>query len=233
MKTGPMVALEMVCKIYRGPSPVRALWDVCLSVAEGEFCLVEGPSGSGKSTLLAVAGGLERPTAGTVRLGGREIQIAPRAELLAVRRSLVGFVFQDAKLFDVLSAEENVALALELRGVPRRKALEKSRALLAELGLSDRLRYRPSRLSGGERQRVSLARALVADPRVVLADEPTANLDSETGRQVVRLLQRLAAERAVTVLMVSHDLRLADCADRLITLVDGSVERTTVREAVA
>jgi putative ABC transport system ATP-binding protein len=233
MKTGSTVALEMVCKIYEGPSPVRALWDVSLSVAEGEFCLVEGPSGSGKSTLLAVAGGLERPTAGTVRLGGREIQRAPRSELLAVRRALVGFVFQDARLFDVLSAEENVALALELRGVTRRKALGRSRALLAELGLSDRLRSRPSRLSGGERQRVALARALVADPGVVLADEPTANLDSETGRQVVRLLRRVAAERSVTVLMVSHDLRLADCADRLIRLVDGSVERTMMREVVA
>jgi len=233
MKTRSMVALEMVCKIYDGPSPVRALWDVCLSVAEGEFCLVEGPSGSGKSTLLAVAGGLERPTAGTVRLGGREIQRAPRSELLAVQRSLVGFVFQDAKLFDVLSAEENVALALELRGVTRRKAVGRSRAMLSKLGLGDRLRYRPSRLSGGERQRVALARALVADPRVVLADEPTANLDSETGRQVVRLLGRVASERGVTVVMVSHDLRLADCADRLVRLVDGSIERTMVREVVA
>ena len=224
------IRFERVRKVYGGAAPLEALCDVSLAIREGVFCVVEGPSGSGKTTLLAVAGGLEQPTEGRVWIRGHEITSLEAGKLLAFRRAELGFVFQDFKLIDVLTAEENVALALELRGVCGRVARMRSREMLELLGLDGRSQGRPGELSGGEKQRVAVARALVASPRVLLADEPTANLDWETGREVVGRMQAAASERGATLVVVSHDARLADLADQTIRIADGAVKEERDRE---
>jgi putative ABC transport system ATP-binding protein len=216
---------ERVGKVYPGAVSCRALHDVSLDVACGTFNVIQGPSGSGKTTLLAIAGGLERPSSGRVWLSDREITSLPAWRLLELRRAELAFVFQDFKLIDILTAEENVALPLELRGVGAASAREKSRAMLERLGLGDRLSRRPRELSGGEKQRVAIARALVTEPRLILADEPTANLDWATGSEVVELLRGATRERGATAIVVSHDSRLADGADCQIGILDGALHR--------
>lgn len=235
MSVKAAVRFEGVHRVYAGAAPTHALRNVWLEVAAGAFCVIEGPSGSGKTTLLAIAGGLECPTAGRVWVCGRELTALSGPELLAFRRGHLGFVFQDFKLIDVLTAEENVALTLELRGRSRRESRTASREMLDRLGLTARRRARPAELSGGEKQRVAIARALIADPKLILADEPTANLDWSIGQEVVRLLCAMARERGVTVLVASHDERLAVRADQVVRLVDGVVVRqaTEPAEAVA
>ncbi len=219
----PALRLEQVHKHYPGPSPVPVLRGVSLEVAGGSFCLLEGPSGSGKTTLLAVAAGLEPPTRGRVWMDGHDLGALDRAGLPGLRRERLGFVFQDFKLIEVLTAEENVALPLELRGARRSEARAEAREALARLGLEARLHARPSTLSGGEKQRVAIARALVTRPALLLADEPTANLDGATGREVASLLREAARERGAAVLAASHDPRLADLADRVVRLTDGLI----------
>jgi len=216
---------EGVGKVYAGAVSCRALHDVSLEVGCGTFNVIQGPSGSGKTTLLAIAGGLERPTTGRVWLSEREITLLPARQLLELRRAELAFVFQDFKLIDILTAEENVALPLELRGVRARSARERSRAMLDRLGLGGRISRRPRELSGGEKQRVAIARALVTEPRLILADEPTANLDWETGSEVVELLRGATRERGATAIVVSHDSRLALLADHQIGIVDGALHR--------
>jgi len=202
---------------------VEALRGVDLSVAPGEFVAVMGRSGSGKSTLLHLVGGLDRPSEGTVLVGGQDLAALDDDRLTLLRRRRIGFVFQFFNLLPILSAAENVALPLVIDGIPEAEAAERARAALAAVGLEARAEHRPGALSGGEQQRVAIARALVTEPLLVLADEPTGNLDSATGDQVMALLRRLADQRGQTVLMVTHDARQAAVADRLVRLEDGQV----------
>jgi putative ABC transport system ATP-binding protein len=219
-------ALE-VCGLVRtfagGPSPVEALRGVDLAVRRGEFVAVMGPSGSGKSTLLHLAAGLDVPTAGTVSVGGQRLDELDDDRLTLLRRRKLGVVFQAFNLLDVLTAQENVALPLLIDGVPEAEAARRAGLALTRVGLGDRTGHLPGQLSGGEVQRVAIARALVIDPVLMLADEPTGNLDSSTGEQVMDLLRRLVDEAGQTLLLVTHDARHAARADRLLRLRDGRV----------
>jgi putative ABC transport system ATP-binding protein len=204
-----------------GPRAVHAIADLDLAVSRGEILLIMGPSGSGKTTLLTVIGGLLRPTAGTVRIDGYEVTSAKESDLYHVRRHLVGFVFQTFNLLDSLTVLENVEVALDLPARGGRDARDKARTLLIRLGLEGRLDFRPHDVSGGEKQRVSIARALANDHLVVLADEPTANLDSKNGREVTELLVGIAKDEDRSVIIVSHDERIVDVADRVLSMEDG------------
>ena len=202
---------------------VRALAGVDLDVEPGEFVAVLGKSGSGKSTLLNVVGGLDRPTSGRLAVGGTELADLSERDLAAFRARTVGFVFQSFHLQPRYPAWENVALPLVFLGVGRRERRRRAAALLDDVGLAARVDHRPSELSGGEQQRVAFARSLVAEPRLLLADEPTGNLDSETSRQVIGLLQS-AHERGTTLLLVTHDHEMAQgTADRVIRMADGKI----------
>jgi len=200
---------------------VRAVDEVDLDVAAGETVAVMGPSGCGKSTLLHLLGGLDRPTAGEVFLNGQRIDGLGERALARVRRDAVGFVFQAFHLMDELSAVENVELPALLAGQSARRARRRATGLLDQVGLADRARFLPSALSGGQRQRVAIARALIAEPRVVMADEPTGNLDSEATLEVLRLFESLH-NAGQTLVIVTHDSRIAATADRLITMRDGA-----------
>jgi ABC-type lipoprotein export system ATPase subunit len=205
----------------QGAGLVRAVDGVSLDVAQGESIAIVGPSGCGKSTLLYLLGGLERPTAGTVRLGDEQIDRMPEAGLARLRRHAVGFVFQAFHLVDELTALENVELPALLAGASRSTARHRASELLEQTGLSDRSRHLPSELSGGQRQRVAIARALANEPMVVLADEPTGNLDSDATTDVLRLFDQLHAD-GQTLVVVTHDERIAATADRLISMRDGA-----------
>ena len=213
---------EAVDKVYReGDAEVRAVDGVSITLAAGEVTLVMGPSGSGKTTLLFLLGGLLRPTAGHVWVDGHDLAALPERKLPGVRLRTFGFVFQDFNLLANLTAQENVQVPLELAGAPVAKAEARAAKLLTRLGLENRLDFLPEKLSGGEKQRVSIARALANRPRVILADEPTANLDSKLGKEVVGLLKGAAHEANAAVVMVSHDSRIVDAADRLLLMEDG------------
>lgn len=219
-----MIELREVTRTYEmGHEEIHALDDVSLTVAEGEFVAVVGPSGSGKSTLLHVIGGLDTPTAGTVRVNGQDLGQAGDRQLSAYRNAQVGFVFQTFNLQPTYTALENVALPLVFARVPRKERLARAQQALEAVGLADRVRHKPTELSGGERQRVSIARALVNDPGLLLADEPTGNLDSATGTAIVELLGQLNRQRKLTVLVVTHDPDTATFADRRIALRDGRI----------
>jgi len=217
-----VLSVEDVVKDYRrGTQTVRALDEVSLAVHPGEFVSVLGPSGSGKSTLLHLMGALDTPTAGRVRIGGVDIAGLSDDELTDLRRHRLGFVFQFFNLLPTMSAWENVAVPLLLDGRRLNSLKGVTVPLLEALGLGHRVDHRPAELSGGELQRVAIARALIADPIVVLADEPTGNLDSETGAGVLDVLRRGCAERGAAIVMVTHDRRGAALADRSVYLVDG------------
>ena len=220
--TAPRLEVEHLTKRFgAGATEVVAVRDVSLSVAPGEVVLVMGPSGSGKTTLLLMLGGLLRPNGGAILLDRLDITKLGERRLPAVRLRQVGFVFQDFNLLSALTVLENVAVVATLAGARRGEAHGRAEAVLRELGLGERLGYLPEKLSGGEKQRVAIARALVNDPALVLADEPTANLDSKTGHEAVRLLQRIAREQGRSVVIVSHDQRIRDSADRVLWLEDG------------
>lgn len=204
-----------------GASAVRAIDGVELEVRRGEIVLVMGPSGSGKTTLLTMIGGLLKPTSGAVRIDGYDITSMKESELHEVRRRLVGFIFQVFNLLEPLNVRENVEVALNLAGKNGRGARGKAEGILRDLGLGERLHFRPNSLSGGEKQRVSIARALANDPQLILADEPTANLDSKQGHDVVTLLRDIAKKQGRTVIIVSHDHRIREVADRVLWLEDG------------
>lgn len=222
--TAPPLRLDGVTKVFgQGDGAVHAVEAVSLSVAAGEIVLVQGPSGSGKSTLLAMCGGLLRPTAGSVWLDGTELTSLSERELPAIRLQRVGFVFQSAHLLANLTAAENVKVVVEATGARPAQAANRARELLVGLRLEQRLDALPEQLSGGERQRVAIARALANDPPLLLADEPTANLDSRTGYQLMHTLELLAKERGKTVVAVTHDHRIEDVADRLLWLEDGEL----------
>jgi putative ABC transport system ATP-binding protein len=218
------LVLERVTKEHPGTPPVRALHEVSLRVDAGEFVAVTGASGSGKSTLLSVAGTLERPTGGTVRVAGSAVEAMSDAELSGVRSSHLGFVFQQFHLLPTRSVLQNVSDGLLYRGVPASERLARAADAVAAVGLAHRGTHRPGELSGGECQRVAIARAIVGEPALLLADEPTGNLDSVTGDEIFGLLARLH-ERGTTVLVVTHNAELARRAPRAVALRDGLVER--------
>jgi len=218
----PVLQLAHVTRVFgHGDTQVRAVDGVDLSVHAGELVLVMGPSGSGKTTLLTVAGGLLRPTSGSVHINGVDITRLGGPALTALRRNNVGFVFQSFNLWESLNVRENVELALNIAGVTGRRARERATQLLLSLGLGHRLNFRSRDLSGGEKQRVSIARALANEPPLLLADEPTANLDSRQGHEVMRLIRHITDEGSRAVLVVSHDQRICEVADRVLWLEDG------------
>ena len=227
----PAVVTERLTKIYgTADASVTALDHVSLTVAPGEFVAVMGPSGCGKSTLLHLIGGLDRPTAGRVLLDGHDLSTLDDEAMSMLRRRSIGFVFQFYNLIPVLDAQENAALPLLLDGVPAEQAGASARQWLERFELGDRLHHRPDQLSGGQQQRVAIARALVADPSLVLADEPTGNLDSLAADQIAALLSRVSRQWGRTVLMVTHDPRIAAQADRIVFLKDGHVVDQTILE---
>jgi putative ABC transport system ATP-binding protein len=217
-----ILRVERLTKVFgEGASRVVAIDGVDLSICCGEVVLIMGPSGSGKTTLLTMIGGLLRPTSGSIWIEGVDITRLSEAQLAPVRRRSVGFIFQSFNLWEALSVQENVELALNIAGVKGHEAQNRARDLLVERGLGGRLHFRSRDLSGGEKQRVSIARALANEPRVLLADEPTANLDSRHGREVMELLRRIADRGDRAVVIVSHDDRLRQVADRVLWLEDG------------
>ena len=220
----PAIDLRDVTKRYgEGEATVVAVDHVTMRIEPGEVVLIMGPSGSGKTTLLSLMGALLRPTGGSVRLGGTELSALSERQLPAIRLRRFGFIFQDFNLLSALTVLENVALVAELSGDHPRQARIRATALLAGLGLEKRLGFLPEQLSGGEKQRVAIARALINEPAVLLADEPTANLDSKIGHEIMRLLRDIAKREGRSVVIVSHDDRIRDIADRVIWLEDGKI----------
>jgi putative ABC transport system ATP-binding protein len=219
--------IDHVSKRYgSGSTEVTAVHDVSLSVNPGEIVLIMGPSGSGKTTLLSMLGALLKPTDGEIRLNGTTLSALAENRLPEIRLKQFGFIFQDFNLLSALTALENVAIVAELAGSKSGEARRKAASLLTELGLSERLHFLPEKLSGGEKQRVAIARALVNDPSLILADEPTANLDSKIGHEIMRLLRHIAKEQGRSVVIVSHDQRIKDIADRVLWLEDGEFKET-------
>jgi putative ABC transport system ATP-binding protein len=220
----PLLEAEGLIRVFgAGRTAVRAVDGVSLTVDPAEILLVMGPSGSGKTTLLTMLGGLLRPTDGHIRVDEVELTELDRRGLARFRRETVGFVFQTFNLLETLSALENVEVALNVAGVTGRAAHDRANELLSAAGLQERLDFRARDLSGGEKQRVSIARALANRPRLLLADEPTANLDSHHGREVMTLLRQLTQEEGCAVIAVSHDPRLEDIADHVLFLEDGRI----------
>ena len=220
--TSATLTVEHVTRRYgSGATEVTAVRDVSLAVAAGEVLLIMGPSGSGKTTLLLMLGALLKPSEGVIALNNVVVSTLPEKELPDIRLRQFGFVFQDFNLLSALTVLENVGIVAELAGIGRSAARDKALVLLRELGLGERVGFLPEKLSGGEKQRVAIARALVNDPALILADEPTANLDSKIGREIIRLLQRIAREQGRSVVIVSHDQRIKEIADRVLWLEDG------------
>jgi putative ABC transport system ATP-binding protein len=217
-------AVGLTRRYEMGGGFVDALQGVDLTIARGEFVALVGPSGSGKSTVLNLIGGLDQPTSGQIWINGTELSSSDEETLTQHRRRHVGFVFQTFNLLPRLTAEENVALPLMFSGVSERERRERARALLERVGLGLRLSHRPTQLSGGEQQRVAIARALVGRPALLLADEPTGNLDTATGAEIMQLLRALNREQGLTLLAVTHDPEVASFADRIVKLRDGEVE---------
>jgi putative ABC transport system ATP-binding protein len=218
---GPVLAIHGLTKRY--PGGVDALRGVDMDVEEGELLCVVGPSGSGKSTLLHIMGTLERPSAGSVRVAGHDVATLPDRQLAALRARHVGFVFQQFFLLEGATAVENVAQGLLYSGVPAAQRRGRAEEQLRRVGLGHRLTHRPTQLSGGERQRVAIARALVGRPSIIFADEPTGNLDSRSGAQIVGLLHELNAD-GTTIVVISHDLELAAALPRRVHIRDGEIE---------
>ena len=221
MKPGMISIRDLSMRLASGGRPVEVLTRVSLEVPAGQFLAVAGPSGSGKSTLLGLIAGLDQPTSGSITVAGIEITRLGEDALARYRRDTVGYVFQAYHLIPTLSALENVAVPLELAGEP--DALARAEALLAQVGLADRAHHYPVQLSGGEQQRVAVARAVCRRPRLLLADEPTGNLDSGTGKQIIDLLVELNERLQNTLVLVTHDGALAAHADRIVTLRDGRI----------
>lgn len=220
----PVIRVRNLYKIYRvGETKVRALNGVDFEIYKGEFVAIVGTSGSGKSTLLNMLAGLEKPTKGEIIIGKVYMERLTEKQLVAFRREKVGFIFQSYNLLNTMNAVENVALPLSFRGVAKRVRLKKAREFLALMGVADQEKHMPNQMSGGQQQRVGIARALVVDPQIIFADEPTGNLDSKTTMEVLRLMQRIVREQKQTLVMVTHDNNLASYADRRIRIVDGKI----------
>ena len=219
----PLLSVRNLERIYQlGGQTIHALQPLNLDIHKGDFIAIAGPSGSGKSTLLQLLGLVDSPTTGEVRVRGKVAQDLGGEQRAALRLRTLGFVFQAFNLLQMLTARQNVEIALTLAGFPRRKRRQRAEQLLSAVGLSERLEHRPMQLSGGERQRVAIARALANEPDVILADEPTGNLDSQTGREIVSLLEDLN-RAGQTIIMVTHNLEIAKRAGRLFLMRDGKI----------
>lgn len=226
-----VIVTEGITKTYRDNGvPVEALRGVDLTISKGEFTAVVGPSGSGKTTFLNIISGLDTPSAGTVWLDGRELSALSGKELSDTRRDRIGFIFQAYNLIPVLSVAENVEYIMLLQGVAREERHERVERVLEELGLGGMSQRRPPQLSGGQQQRVAVARAIVSRPALVLADEPTANLDSQTAMDLIDMMRKMNEESGITFLFSTHDERVMRGARRLVTLTDGKVERDETHE---
>ncbi len=220
----PLIEVEHVSKVYRmGDMEVRALRDVSLGISEGESLAVMGPSGSGKSTFMNILGCLDRPSAGTYHLAGQEVSKLDRNALARVRNRTLGFVFQSFNLLSRTSALENVELPLLYAGLPGRERHRRAREALERVGLGDRIHHHPNQMSGGQQQRVAIARALVTQPRLMVADEPTGNLDSRTSVEIMALFQELGRS-GITLLLVTHESDIARYASRVVVMRDGLVQ---------
>ncbi len=230
MDSDSFVATENLTRIYStGTVPVVALKDVNLSLNEGHFLGVAGPSGSGKSTLMNLLGGLDRPSSGKITIQGKSVSSLNKEELALYRRYQVGMIFQSFNLISSYTALENVAFPLLFAGVLKKDRLKRAEEMLMKVGLDSRKDHRPAELSGGEQQRVAIARSLINDPKILLADEPTGNLDTKTSRQIVQILSDLNKEQGLTVIMISHEEPLlAEFSDEVIRLCDGKVVEQTV-----
>jgi putative ABC transport system ATP-binding protein len=229
-----VIKTQGITKVYNETKgvPVYALNGVDLSIKKGEFTAIVGPSGSGKSTLLNIIGGLDNPTAGTLEVGGIDISQLNENKLISFRLNNIGFVFQAYNLIPVLTAKENVAFIMQLQGRPKKEVDQRASELLAEVGLGDRLNNRPSELSGGQQQRVAVARALASKPQFVLADEPTANLDSKSAENLLDIMAKLNREENITFVFSTHDPRVINRAQRVVTLEDGKVVKDEYKEEV-
>ena len=221
-----IIELEDLAKYYTvGGEVIRALDGVNLQVGRGEYLSIVGPSGSGKTTLFNLIGGLDRPTRGRVYIDGVDISRLDAYELAWLRCRKIGYIFQTFNLIPVLTALENVALPTIFAGVPRDEGLRRAEKLLRSVGLGDRLHHRPSELSAGQQQRVAIARAMANDPDIILADEPTGNLDLNTGMEIISLLQGLNRTRGMTLISATHDLKMIKASDRVVYIRDGRIER--------
>lgn len=219
-----MIQVRNLYKLYRvGDEVVRALDGVDFDIYQGEFCAIVGTSGSGKSTLLNMLAGLEKPTRGTIAIAGRHIEKLNEDELVSFRRDNVGFIFQSFHLLGTLNAVENVALPLSFRRVPKSVRLKKADQMLELVNLKKHKKHMPNQMSGGQQQRVGVARALVVEPKIIFADEPTGNLDSHTSREVMELMQKVVRDQNKTLVMVTHDNQLASYADRVFHISDGKI----------
>ena len=226
-KEEPVIRVKDLYKIYRvGEEKVRALNGVSFTINRGDFCAIVGTSGSGKSTLLNMLAGLERPTKGEIVIAGEHMETKKENELVAFRREHIGFIFQSFNLMGTMNAIENVALPLTFQGVDRKTRNAKAEEMLDLVGLNRHKLHKPNQMSGGQQQRVGVARALVVDPEIIFADEPTGNLDSNTSVEVMNLMKKVVREKNQTLVMVTHDNYLAGFADLIIRIVDGKIVST-------
>ncbi len=224
----PIIEITNITKTYNENTvPVHAVRGVDLNIEEGEFSAIIGPSGSGKTTFLNMIGGLDVPTKGSVKIGGQDIANLSSKQLIDFRLHNIGFVFQAYNLIPVLTAAENVAFIMELKGVSKSERMKRAKELLEQVGIGDKINRRPKELSGGEQQRVAVARALASKPKFILADEPTANLDSKSTSDLLDLMADLNNELNMTFLFATHDQRVMNRAERIITLTDGKISSDT------
>ncbi len=231
MEAAPIIETKNLKKVYRvGSVDIHALRGVDLTIQQGEICCIVGRSGSGKSTLLNVLAGLEHVTSGEIAIAGKRLDKMSQGELIVFRQKHVGFVFQSFNLMPYYTALENVAFPLTFKGVPRRRRERMAKQTLTELGLATHLKHKPAQMSGGQQQRVGIARALVGNPDIVFADEPTGNLDSTTSDEVMQSICAAMRERNKTLVMVTHDRNMAAYADRIISLLDGRVVDITIND---
>ena len=227
-----IIRTEKLEKVYQDNSvPVHALKGIDLSISAGEFTVIAGPSGSGKTTLLNLIGALDKPTAGKVYLEGEDLSAKSKGQLANIRLNKIGFIFQAYNLIPVLTALENIEFTMMLRGIPEKERRRRALALMGELGIAELANKRPTEMSGGQQQRVAVARAIVNDPTIVLADEPTANLDSVTGSRLLDLMERMNREHNITFVFSSHDPKVIERGRRLLWLRDGLIEKEDVRDA--
>lgn len=227
----PIIEVKGLRKVYRiGNEQVVALDNINLLIPAGEVCCIVGTSGSGKSTLLNQLAGLEKPSRGVVLIGGRNISALSENELAKFRQKNVGFVFQSYNLMTTMTALENVAMPLIFRGMGKTRREKASRRILKEVGLLNRARHKPSQMSGGQQQRVGIARAFVAKPKIIFADEPTGNLDTRTTIEVMQMMVRICKDNGQTLILVTHDTEIAQYADRIVTIRDGNIVSDTLNE---